>query len=64
MITGSANLSLAAFEGRQHEIYVAFDGEAAWALFDGYYRRDWRDSLPVEPDALVAHRAGRDVGSP
>ena len=49
VITGSANLSLAAFEGRQHEVYVAFDGEAAWDLFDGYYQRDWRDSVPVEP---------------
>ncbi len=54
VVTGSANLSLAAFEGRQHEIYVAFDGEPAWALFDGYYQRDWRDSVPVEPDALVS----------
>jgi hypothetical protein len=57
VVTGSANLSLAAFEGRQHEVYVAFDGDAAWMLFDGYYQRDWRDSVPVEPDALVAQRA-------
>ena len=53
VLTGSANLSRAAFEGRQHEIYVAFDGEPAWQLFDGYYQRDWKDSVPVEPDALV-----------
>ena len=32
VITGSANLSLAAFEGRQHEICVAFEGERAWDL--------------------------------
>jgi hypothetical protein len=32
VVTGSANLSLAAFEGRQQEIYVAFDGEPAWTL--------------------------------
>ena len=57
VVTGSANLSLAAFEGRQHEVYVAFDGEATWTLFDGYYQRDWRDGVPVEPDALVAQRA-------
>jgi hypothetical protein len=57
VITGSANLSLAAFEGRQHEVYVAFDGEPAWAVFDGYYQRDWRDSVPVEADALVVQRA-------
>ena len=37
VLTGSANLSLAAFEGRQHDIDVAFDGEAAWQLFGGYY---------------------------
>ncbi len=56
VVTGSANLSLAAFEGRQQEVYVAFDGEPAWKLFDGYYQRDWGDSVTVEPDALVAHR--------
>ncbi len=56
VLTGSANLSLAAFEGRQHEIHVAFDGEAAWQLFGGYYQRDWKDSVPVEADALVATR--------
>jgi hypothetical protein len=54
VITGSANLSLAAFEGRQHEITVAFDGEPAWRLFDSYYQRDWQDSVPVEPEALVS----------
>src|SRR5207244_10782006 len=53
VVTGSANLSLAAFEGRQQEIYVTFDGEPAWALFDGHYQRDWRDSVAIEPDALV-----------
>ena len=56
VLTGSANLSLAAFEGRQHEVYVAFDGEPAWQLFDSYYQRDWKDSVPVEPDALVTPR--------
>ena len=57
VITGSANLSIAAFEGRQQEVYVAFDGEPAWLLFDSYYQRDWKDSVPVETDALVAQRA-------
>jgi hypothetical protein len=57
VLTGSANLSLAAFEGRQHEIHVAFDGEPAWQLFSTYYERDWKDSVPVEPDALIATRA-------
>jgi hypothetical protein len=57
VVTGSANLSLAALEGRQQEVYVAFDGESAWSLFDGYYQRDWRDSVPVEADALVVGRS-------
>jgi hypothetical protein len=57
VLTGSANLSLAAFEGRQHEVHVAFDGEPAWQLFDGYYHRDWKDSVPIEPDALITARA-------
>jgi hypothetical protein len=57
VITGSANLSLAAFEGRQQEVYVVFDGEPSWQVFDGYYQRDWQDSVPVETDALVAQRA-------
>jgi hypothetical protein len=57
VLTGSANLSLAAFEGRQHEVYVVFDGEPAWRLFDGYYQRDWKDSVPVEPDALITEGA-------
>ena len=58
VVTGSANLGAAAFEGRQRELYVAFDGEPAWAVFDGYYARDWKDSVPVEPDALVTERSG------
>ena len=58
VLTGSANLGRAAFEGWQHEILVAFDGEPAWRLFDGYYQRDWKDSVPVEPDALIAMGAG------
>jgi hypothetical protein len=54
VVTGSANLSLAAFEGRQHEVHVAFDGDPTWTLFEGYYQRDWKDSVPVAPDALIA----------
>src|ERR1700737_1682552 len=57
VVTGSANLSLAAFEGRQQESYRPFDGEPAWALFDGHYQRDWRDSVAIEPDALVTVQA-------
>src|SRR3954454_12593698 len=58
VLTGSANLGRAAFEGWQHEILVVFDGEPAWRLFDNNYQRDWKDSVPVEPDALIAIGAG------
>jgi len=58
VITGSANLSIAAFEGRQHEITVAFDGVPAWRMFDSYYQRDWQESVPVEPDALLSVKPG------
>ena len=60
VVTGSANLGLAAFEGRQQEVYVAFDGEPAWRLFESYYQREWQDSVPVETDALVATNPGGD----
>ena len=50
VITGSANLSLAAFEGRQQELIVTFDGEHAWSTFASFYQRDWQDSVPVAPD--------------
>ncbi len=56
VVTGSANLSLAAFEGRQHEVIVTFEGRAAWDEFDSRYDRDLPDSLPVEPDALITTR--------
>jgi len=58
VLTGSANLSAAAFEGRQGEVHVAFDGPAAWAVFDAYYQRDWKESVPVLSDALIAERPG------
>jgi hypothetical protein len=58
VVTGSANLSIAAFEGRQQEVHVAFDGDAAWSVFNGYYERDWKDSVPVEQDALVTQHHG------
>ena len=56
VITGSANLSLAAFEGRQHELIVAFDGDQAWTTFASFYQRDHQDSVPVERDALITQR--------
>jgi hypothetical protein len=54
VLTGSANLGRAAFEGWQQEILVLFDGEPAWRLYEDYYRRDWKDSIPVAPEALLA----------
>ena len=53
VVTGSANLSSQAFEGRQQEIYVAFSGRAAFDTFSEYYRRDWGESAPVDADLLV-----------
>ncbi len=63
VVTGSANLSLAAFEGRQHEILVTFDGQSSWDAFTSYYERDSRDSLPIEPDALVVARPDGSRGA-
>ena len=57
VVTGSPNLSIAAFEGRQQEVHIAFDGDAAWTVFDTYYERDWKDSVPVEREALVTERS-------
>ncbi len=57
VITGSANLSAQAFEGRQREIYVSFEGERAWFVFDESYRRDWAESAPVDADLIVAKRS-------
>src|SRR5260370_26917628 len=54
VLTGSANLGRAAFEGWQHEILVVFDGEPAWRLFEGYYQRDWKDSVLGATEILVA----------
>jgi hypothetical protein len=58
VVTGSANLSLAAFEGRQEEILTAFDGEPAWRRFDEHYRRDWKDSAPVDADLVLVQAKG------
>ncbi|MDQ2901315.1 MAG: phospholipase D family protein [Acidobacteriota bacterium] len=53
VVTGSANLSAQAFEGRQQEIYVSFEGKRAWTVFEDYYRRDWVESAPVDADLIV-----------
>ena len=57
VLTGSANLGRAAFEGWQHEILIVFDDEPAWRLFEGYYQRDWKDSVPIAPESLVVAEA-------
>src|SRR5215471_19472244 len=54
VVTGSANLGRAAFEGWQREILIMFDSEPAWRLFEGYYQRDWQESVPVAAETLVA----------
>ena len=57
VVTGSANLSAQAFEARQQEIYVAFDGESAWSAFEAYYQRDWAHSAPIDADLIVVRNA-------
>ncbi|MDQ6705766.1 MAG: phospholipase D-like domain-containing protein, partial [Acidobacteriota bacterium] len=58
VVTGSANLSSQAFEGRQQEIYVSFEGQYAYSVFDDYYRRDWAESAPVDADLIVQKGPG------
>ncbi len=53
VVTGSANLSSQAFEGRQQEIYVSFEGAYAFSVFEEYYQRDWAESAPVDADLIV-----------
>ena len=57
MITGSANLSLAALSGWQKEIYIVFDGEEAYRCFADYYARDASEAAPVPADYLVVPSA-------
>ncbi len=57
VVTGSANLSAQAFEARQQEIYLSFDGESAWHAFETYYQRDWAESAPVDADLIVTRSA-------
>ncbi|MGI8741709.1 MAG: phospholipase D family protein [Bryobacteraceae bacterium] len=56
VVTGSANLSAMAFEGRQREVYVSFTGQNAWIVFDEYYQRDSDESAPIDADLLVTPR--------
>lgn len=53
VITGSANLSLAALSGRHKEVYVVFDGEEAYRAFDEYYTRDAGEADAVSAEHLL-----------
>ena len=53
VISGSANLSLAALSGRQKEVYIVFDGDEAYRSFADYYTRDAGEAAPVPADHLV-----------
>jgi len=53
VVTGSANLSVAALSGWQKEVYVAFDGENAYREFESFYKRDLGVAAPIKPEYLV-----------
>ncbi|XQZ99539.1 restriction endonuclease PLD domain-containing protein [Komagataeibacter rhaeticus] len=53
VVTGSANLSLSAFHARQHEVIITFDDPTAWHVFEDYYQRDYKQSVPVEDEILI-----------
>jgi hypothetical protein len=53
VITGSANLSLAALTGRQRETFFVADAEADYWRFMAYYALNEERSDPVEADLLV-----------
>jgi hypothetical protein len=52
-IAGSANLSLAAFSGRQRETFFVADGEADYRRFLDYYAENEVRSDPIDTDLLV-----------
>ena len=54
VLTGAANLGLAAFEGRQREVLVAFDGERAWRLSTGTTSATGRTLIASHPDGRLA----------
>jgi hypothetical protein len=53
VIAGSANLSLAAFSGRQRETFFVADGEAAYQRFIDYYAENEARSDPIDANLLV-----------
>ena len=52
VIAGSANLSLAAFSGRQRETFFVADGEADHRRFLDYYAENEARSDPIDADLL------------
>ena len=64
VVTGSANLSLAALSGRQKEVYVLFDGERAYQAFDEYYVCDAGEAAAVPADCLVVPSAEGETLKP
>lgn len=59
VVAGSANLSLAALNGRQRETFIAFDGEEAYRSFLDHYARD-AEADPIDADLLVTPTASHE----
>jgi hypothetical protein len=64
VITGSANLSLAALSGRHKEVFIVFDGESAYSAFEEYYRRDAGEAAAVPADCLIVPAENGDPPQP
>jgi hypothetical protein len=64
VITGSANLSLAALSGRHKEVFIVFDGESAYRAFEEYYQRDAGEAAAVPVDCLIVPGANGDSPQP
>ena len=60
-IAGSANLSLAAFSGRQRETFFVADGEADYRRFLDYYAENEARSDPIDADLLVVTSGDDDA---
>jgi len=64
VITGSANLSVAALSGRHKEVYIVFDGEEAYRAFDEYYARDAGEADAVSAEHLFVTSPDGEVLQP
>ena len=63
VITGSANLSVAALTGQQRETFFVADGEADYWQFMAYYDMNEERSDPVDADLLVIAPSQPDAPS-